>query len=912
MQVIADLQLHSRFSRAVSKEMTIPNIARWAVRKGIGLIATGDWTHPIWFREIERDLEEIGNGLLRLKSAAPEVGASFAAHPSSPSLSASVRTQTKGMTVLEKPHLPGAAGPSPLFLLATEVSSIYSQGGRVRRVHTLIWVPTLESARKINTEMTRRGCNLMSDGRPIIGLTSIQVAELVLAIEPKALIIPAHCLLPEAQILQDGFTPVEIQKVRIGERVLTHTGQFRRVTEVKRRLYKGDVLTVQPWYFHPGLMTTPEHPYYAIKTLKKCSSTGDVCRPSAAHLTVCKEKACLLYAPSWIQAKNLEIGDVLVYPRTRHTVPKTQVRLTDRLSELQQNSATVHAGGTRGRRADVVLRLTPELGRLLGYFLAEGSTDAVNSFSFCFSSDEVHYIQDVVTLVKDVFGLEHPRPYRRKYAKSVELTYYSKIHAIWLAAICYEASARRAYTKKVPEFLFEAGEAVQAECLRGWYRGDKGYTSSRRLMNQIKAICLRLGIIPSVLVDTSQHHASGGRHFIGDRTIQARHPSFALSNFSFFSDEYDLKKEMPRSQTKFERKHGWVDKNNVYLPIRDITRSFYEGEVYNLEVERDHSYVAEFAAVHNCWTPWFSVYGALGGFDSIEEAFGPYAKNIYAVETGLSSNPAMNWRIAELDSRAIVSFSDAHSGPKLGREATVFEISDQLSDISYQHIYDAITAASLKAESRKLKAHIAHTIEFYPEEGKYHYTGHRTCRVRQSPAETQKKGTTCPVCGKPLTVGVMHRVEELALRPGVTPGSGKAGRTEKDLKLEKFRKEGIQADFICSKAFPNRPPFVMLVTLLEILAEAMGAPVTSPKVQILYQRLTESFGGEFNVLLKVSIGEIVKVAGARVAEGIEKVRKGDIIIDPGYDGVFGVVKIWQGEEGRMADRSQEQLTIFKE
>ena len=363
MQVIADLQLHSRFSRAVSPQMTLPNIAMWAKRKGIGLVATGDWTHPIWFREIERDLEELGNGLLALKSQ-----------------------------------------KTPLFLLATEVSCIYSQGGKVRRIHTLIWVPTLESARKISQEMTKRGCNLMSDGRPIVGLTSIQIAELVLSIEPKALIIPAHA-----------------------------------------------------------------------------------------------------------------------------------------------------------------------------------------------------------------------------------------------------------------------------------------------------------------------------------------------------------------------------------------------------------------------WTPWFSVYGSLGGFKSIDEAFGPYAKYIYAVETGLSSNPAMNWRIKELDNRAIVSFSDAHSGPKLGREATVFDV----DKLTYGAIYEAISK----------QRNIAYTIEFYPEEGKYHYTGHRACGIRWSPEESKKKGITCPVCGKPLTQGVMQRVEELS------------GRSEEDLKLVKTNDKRI-----ASKTFPNRPPFVSLVPLQEIISESIGSPVTSPKVQVVYVALTDALG----------------------------------------------------------------------
>jgi len=485
MHIIADLQLHSKYARAVSPQMTISNIALWARRKGIGLVATGDWTHPLWMREIKANLEELGNGLLALRAE----------------------------VVPPKAGLP--APENPLFLLATEVSSIYTQNGKVRRVHTLIWVPSLASADKISKEMTRLGCNLMSDGRPIIGLSSIRVAELVFSIEPKALIIPAHA-----------------------------------------------------------------------------------------------------------------------------------------------------------------------------------------------------------------------------------------------------------------------------------------------------------------------------------------------------------------------------------------------------------------------WTPWFSVYGSLGGFDSLEEAFGPFAKNIYAIETGLSSNPAMNWRIKELDHRSIVSFSDAHSGPKLGREATVFE----LPELNYENIYRAIKGAPmsfprtresingiqsstmdprLRGDDEKEKdffvPRIAFTIEFYPEEGKYHYTGHRACNIRWSPEETKKKGAVCPVCGKPLTQGVMQRVEELA------------GRSEEDLQISNVKfpmPNGKLVEMVGSKAFPDRPPFVMLVPLVEIIAEAVGSPVASTKVQPVYQKLTDQFD-EFSLLLSIPISDIAGIAGERIAQGIEKVRKGDILIDPGYDGVFGVVKIWkEGEEKPLLDASKEQLTMF--
>ena len=438
MQIIADLQLHSKYSRAVSPNMVLPQISAWTRRKGMGLVATGDWTHPLWMREIKANLEELGNGLLKLKTAAAE---------------------------------------DPLFLLATEVSCIYTQNGKGRRIHTLVWVPSLDSADKINKEMTRQGCNLMSDGRPIIGLTSIQVAELVLTIEPHAMIIPAHA-----------------------------------------------------------------------------------------------------------------------------------------------------------------------------------------------------------------------------------------------------------------------------------------------------------------------------------------------------------------------------------------------------------------------WTPWFSVFGSMSGFNSLEEAYGPYAKHVYAVETGLSSSPSMNWRIKELDTRSIVSFSDAHSGPKLGRESTVFEIPD--GKLSYTAIENAIKQ---KAASR-----IAYTIEFYPEEGKYHWSGHRACNIRWGPKEIEKNGTTCPVCGKPLTQGVEQRVGELA------------GRSEDDLKLTKTK-----TGMIMSQAFPKRPTFVMLVPLQEIISECLGSPVASPKVQTPYRQLTDALAGEFTVLLKADHGDIAKIAGERVAVGVDKVRKGDIVIDPGYDGVFGVVKLWrEGEAKPLIDASKEQLSIF--
>jgi len=466
MELVADLHLHSKYSRAVSQQMVIPEIARWAAKKGIGLVGTGDWTHPLWLKELQTNLEEAGEGIYKLKC--PMSNDQF----------------SKGNDVR--------------FLLSTEIASIYSQGGKLRRIHTLVFAPNFETAEKINEKLSLAGVNLMSDGRPITGLSVRQLAEIVFSVSNDCLVIPSHA-----------------------------------------------------------------------------------------------------------------------------------------------------------------------------------------------------------------------------------------------------------------------------------------------------------------------------------------------------------------------------------------------------------------------WTPWFGIYGDKGGFNSLKEAFGNLEKNIYAIETGLSSDPAMNWRISELDNRSIVSFSDAHSPPKIGREATVFEISDSLR-LSYEVIRQSLLGGdaryvkrstsndtSFDDQNQKLKPRIAYTIEFYPEEGKYHYTGHRNCKVKQSPAETKKLGEICPVCGKPLTVGVMQRVEELAGR---------------EIKSQKSKVESGAVMIYDEEK--KRPPYFMLVPLMEILTEAKSYGFSEQNIINEYNLLTETFGSEFAVLLKTPLEKIAKIVGERVVEGIKKVRSGEIVVDPGYDGVFGTVKIWSRESVQGKSEEQKQMSLF--
>jgi uncharacterized protein (TIGR00375 family) len=434
MEYVADLHLHSKYSRAVSPAMNLSNMALWAKKKGINILSTGDWTHPLWFREIKDQLIEGEQGLFKLKNA---------------------DDKSKDLQ----------------FLLSVEISSIYSQGGRGHRIHNLVFSPSLETAEKINNELVKRGCNLGSDGRPIIGLSSIQLLELVRSIDENVLLTPCHA-----------------------------------------------------------------------------------------------------------------------------------------------------------------------------------------------------------------------------------------------------------------------------------------------------------------------------------------------------------------------------------------------------------------------WTPWFSLYGSSSGFDSIDEAFGDYAKYVYGVETGLSSDPFMNWQIPELKNRSILSFSDAHSLMKMGREATVFVSKEQGKQ--QQITYNDIVSAIKREDSAKFK--IGYTIEFYPEEGKYHYNGHRNCQVVQTPSETKEKGTICPVCHRPLTVGVMDRVQELA-----------KGNDWFGTEAVKLNPNGVK--WILDKT-GNHPPFIKLVQLVQIIAESLSSTVSSQKVINMYNDVCSKFGSELEVLLKTPTSEIEKNFGQKLAEGIEKVRKGDIVILPGFDGQYGIVKIWDDKK----------------
>ncbi|MBN2753862.1 MAG: DNA helicase UvrD [Candidatus Goldbacteria bacterium] len=266
------------------------------------------------------------------------------------------------------------------------------------------------------------------------------------------------------------------------------------------------------------------------------------------------------------------------------------------------------------------------------------------------------------------------------------------------------------------------------------------------------------------------------------------------------------------------------------------------------------------------WTPWFSVFGSKSGFDSLEECFEEQTKYIRAVETGLSSDAVMNHRVSALDNIALISNSDAHSPRKIGREANVFECA-----LEYKTIKNAIY--------KKDKKKFLYTIEFFPEEGKYHNDGHRLCGINYHPKDAIKNKNICPVCKKPLVLGVLHRVEELADRPW---------------------------DYVLKGAIPQKH----IIPLEEIIADVKDVSPSSKKVQEAYEKMLVKGGSEFEILLDRTPEELNNICDEKTAQAIMLVRQEKVNLIPGFDGEFGKISIFKRPDSLNTKKKKPQMDLF--
>lgn len=285
---------------------------------------------------------------------------------------------------------------------------------------------------------------------------------------------------------------------------------------------------------------------------------------------------------------------------------------------------------------------------------------------------------------------------------------------------------------------------------------------------------------------------------------------------------------------------------------------------FMLEADKDAMMIPAHA-----WTPWFAVFGSKSGFDSLEECFEEMTPHIKAIETGLSSDPPMNWRLKELDNITLVSNSDAHSGPQIGREANVMELKQR----TYYEIVDII--------AKKDKQRFLYTIEFYPEEGMYHWDGHRDCEFSCSPEESKKKKNICPKCKKPLTLGVETQVNKLA----------------------NISQKNVDSS--------QHIPYKSIVPLPNIIADYFGVGKSSKRVDNLFMSIIKSAGNEFRVLLDLEYAELSKIMPETLAKGIIRMRENKIRLNPGYDGQYGTVEIFTEEERKAAkSKNKNQSALF--
>ena len=805
--LIADLHIHSRFSRACSKNITFENLVKWARIKGLNLLGTGDFTHPTWINEIKEKLKDNGEGFYYSKDGFP-------------------------------------------FIITGEISLIYTQEWG-RRVHLVLLVPSIEIAEKINSYLDTKG-RRDYDGRPIFKISCEEFTKEMKKISKDIEVIPAHCLVPNSLIHVKGGLK-KIKDITIGDFVLTHKARYKKVTNIYQRNYSGQVIEVVPACMKVGTFFTPEHPIYSIKTYKNCKNVPHtVCKPSCAYLKKgCKAKEFENYKPQFRCIKELEKGDVILYPREKEVKEKNFILLSN-FTRGYLNKGYLRARKEKDFIKNVPIKNKIEISksfcRLVGYYLAEGygSNDYI---AFTFNEDEKYYINDVKNLLREIFGDYFKINLKEEKSKGVSIFVYSKLLSEFFKMF-YLDKPYIAKNKILPEwFIFLPPEKLK-ELVIGWWRGDAGYSVSKNLFNQFKRIFLKIGIVPSISVilsDSVNKRRSLRQNHINGRNIIAKNDLYHFNVLSFFKENLDLLNlpEFKMFKTKLNRRKAWIDEDYVYLPIIKINKKNYKGDVYNLEVDTDNSYLTENLSVHNCWTPWFGVYGSNSGFDSLKEAFGSEFDNIHAIETGMSSDPKMNWGIKDLKDKSIVSFSDAHSfWPfRLGREATIFKKCDSYSELIRQ----------IKENN------FLGTVETDPAYGKYHWDGHRNCKFSCGPDKSKKLNNLCPVCKKPLIIGVENRVLEL-----------------EDKTIN----------------YANKKKYFTLLPLHEIIALSIGASnMESNKVWVIYNELIKDFGNEFNILLNVSLDDLLKKIDDKLARLIIKNRLGKIKVKPGYDGEYGVAEL---------------------
>jgi len=752
--------------------MEIKTLSEYAKIKGISLLGTGDFTHHLWLEELKDSLKDSGNGLY----------------------------EYNGVN----------------FILTGEISSIYSKGGRVRRIHNVIFAPSFDIVDKIDSTLSGYG-NLASDGRPIMGIDAKDLAEILFGISKEIFLVPGHIWTPWFSLFgsKSGFDSIEecfeeyakeIYALETGlscydeeTEVLTKNGwkkfpsinysdkiftlnpktdkiEFQNPTKIFSYKYKGKMYRLKTK--RVDLLVTPNH--------KLLYAPCDFRNPKSYSL---KEAEALFNKSKRFKKDGIWIGENPTY----FILPGVKIKHGSRYySGLRKK---------KERRFPITSWL-----KFFGFWIAEGWTSKGKNgdYNVLICNQNTELLNEMKQILES-FGY---RVFRREgviRVRDFQLFHYLKHFG--KSSDKFIPLNIKALSKKLLEILLEYYLKGDGHVYGRTGKGLSATTSSIRLRNDLQEIALKIGISAYYKLDRKKGT------LIPSLAYKEKIYSQSIDTWIIYFLRRNRPVILPSNIKKYNYIESWVH---------------YDGLVSCVAV------------------PNHVVYIRRGGIPL-------WCGN---------SDPAMNWRWSKLDRFSLISNSDSHSPKKIGREANVFD-----TQMSYKAITDA-----LKAKDNK---RFLHTVEFFPEEGKYHYDGHRNCKVRFSPTETKRNKNLCPACGKPVTVGVMARVEELADRP-----------------------EGF--------APKNKIPYKRMIPLSEIISDVLGVADSSKKVDAEYRAICPRVATEFELLTEIGAEELLKKIPKNIAKAIIDVRNGNVNILPGFDGEYGKIEILNEEDAA----GEKQMDLF--
>ncbi len=771
MKFIADFHIHSKYSRATSKDMDLDHISENAKLKGIDLLGTGDFTHHLWLAELEGKLQPKSYGIYTYNNAN--------------------------------------------FILTSEVSNIYDKAGKNRRIHIVLIAPSFKLVKEINKALEEYG-DLFSDGRPILKLDIKRMAKIIRTICKDCFIIPAHIWTPWFGILgsKTGFDSIEecfeeetdnIYALETGlscydekTEVLTEDG-WKKFPDVKYadKICTLNIKTNEIEFQAPTKIYTYEHKgkMYRLKTKRVDLLVTPNHKLLYSHCDFRKSPQFSLKEAQLLFNKSKR------FKKDGTWAGKSPDKFI--LPAVKMKHGSRHYSGFRNKKEKKV-PIKSWL-KFFGFWIAEGWTnkDKNGDYNVCICNNDKVLLSEIRQILEN-FGYQ---VYQRDNV--IRVRDYQLFHYLKQFGKCSDKFVPLKIKSLSKEFL----EIFLKYYIKGdshiYKRSGKGLsatTSSIRLRDDLQEIALKVGMSAYYKLHNKKGTPFQSPGYEYKRTYEQKSDSWVI-----FFIRKNIHTVLPSAIKKYNYTESWID---------------YDGSVFSVSVPNHVIYIR---------------------------------RNGVPVWCG-NSDPPMNWHLSNLDKFTLVSNSDAHSPSKLGREANVFE-----GKMDYFWIQDVL--------KEKNKEKFLYTIEFFPQEGKYHYDGHRNCGICLSPEKTQENKGKCPKCGKPLTIGVMNRVKQLGDRP----------------------KDVIPEDSI---------PFKHLIPLNEIIAEVKQMGLNTLTVKREYKRIIQKGRNEFDILINLPFEELVEITGERIAKSIIEIRKENVEIMPGYDGKYGEIKF------ASTGKEDKQMTLF--